>query len=121
MPSTPTQQSSLAEVEQWLRWFLSENTKLSPKRQAALASKLACSGKTLLSYTETQLLRKSPDFGDMIFNALHGMKIALRMHRHIDLSSFATDMAARLFRSPTVKAAASDRHEYAEQHQRPSY
>jgi hypothetical protein len=69
-PSTPTVESSLAEVKQWLQWFLSENTELSPKRQAALASKLACSGKTLLSYTKEDLLRISPDFGAMIFNAL---------------------------------------------------
>jgi len=82
-PSTPTQQSSLAEVKQWLRWFLAKKTELSPERQTELVNKLATEGDSLLSLTKEDL-RDITDtaLGSMIYNALRGMTITLHVHRH---------------------------------------
>ena len=84
-PPIPTIRSNMTEVKQWLRWFLANKTELSLDARHSLVNKLVTDGQMLLSFTEAQW-REFTDIivGSLIFNALHGMKIALRMHRRID-------------------------------------
>ena len=75
-PPTPTVESTFDEVVEWLEWFLKKNYRLSPDKLAGLVEKLACSGKILLSYNETQWrkdTKPNPRIGSAIYNALHGM------------------------------------------------
>ena len=64
-PPTPTSSSSVEQVEEWLTSFAAVR-----KGRFGDVEQLVGTGSDLLSFTEEECLRRSPRWGDMIYNAL---------------------------------------------------
>ena len=73
-PPPPTPDSSAAEVKAWLGWFARNQLDASEDELAALR----VAGKMLLSFTKEECLRRSPNWGDVIYNALRRGTIIYR-------------------------------------------
>jgi len=65
-PPTPTASSTVEDVKKWLQAFAV--AEVIPFQELAV---FARSGETLLALTKKDCLRRSPCWGDIIYNALH--------------------------------------------------
>ena len=69
-PPPPTRDSSVAEVKAWLGWFARNQLDASEDELAALQKAFRVAGKALLGFSEEDYLRRSPNWGDAIYNAV---------------------------------------------------
>jgi len=67
LPPTPNRDSSIDEVKAWLKIFVEQRRGLFYSQ----VERLGYTGSELLSLTKAQCLKRSPEWGDMIYNALH--------------------------------------------------
>ena len=86
LPPTPNRDSSIDEVKAWLKIFVEQRRGLFYSQ----VERLVCPGSDLLSLTKAQCLKRSPEWGDMIYNALHLNPTAcegiFELHHHLFLN-----------------------------------